>query len=138
MALCVRFLQALAPDQKAAALEQHEPTLEALALAIAHRAELKPVALPTATADARDLPEELRLVSSCTHLLIGRASALHVRWHACMACLLCWQRLCMARNNPTVGKLTAASWQHSRQARLFAVAVVVITHVWFWCFADAP
>lgn len=54
--------QALAPAAQVAALQLHAPTLEALVAALVTRTELKPVALATATADARDLPEEKRLV----------------------------------------------------------------------------
>jgi hypothetical protein len=63
--------QALAPAARAAALQRHAPTLEALAAALVTRTELKPVALATATADARDLPEEKRLVSPVA-ALFGR------------------------------------------------------------------
>jgi hypothetical protein len=55
-------LQALPPDQNAAALLQHQPITEALATALVRRTELRPVALGTATADARDLPEDMRMV----------------------------------------------------------------------------
>lgn len=58
---------------------QLEPKLEALVAALVQRTELKPVALATATADARDLPEEMRLVS-----IVHSA---HMRcWFACLVC----------------------------------------------------
>jgi hypothetical protein len=44
-------------------MQQLEAKLEALVVALVRRTELKPVALATATADARDLQEEMRLVS---------------------------------------------------------------------------
>jgi hypothetical protein len=56
-------LQALPPDQQALAVLQQQPVILDLVLALIGRSELKPAAISTATADARDLPEELRLVS---------------------------------------------------------------------------
>jgi hypothetical protein len=44
-------------------MQQLEAKLEALVAALVQRTELTPAALATATADARDLPEEMRLVS---------------------------------------------------------------------------
>jgi len=59
---CRVLLQALEGAQQAAALQQQQPLLQALAEALVHRAQLKPAALASATADARDLPEEMRMV----------------------------------------------------------------------------
>lgn len=55
-------LQALPRDQEAVVVLQQQPVIYDLVLALIGRSELKPSAISTATADARDLPEELRLV----------------------------------------------------------------------------
>lgn len=56
-------VQALPRDQQAVVVLQQQPVIHDLVLALIGRSELKPTAISTATADARDLPEELRLVS---------------------------------------------------------------------------
>jgi hypothetical protein len=43
-------------------LAQQQPVLEALTAALVRRTQLNPAAAAAATADARDLPEEMRMV----------------------------------------------------------------------------
>jgi hypothetical protein len=43
-------------------LVQQQPVLEALTAALVRRTQLNPAAAAAATADARDLPEEMRMV----------------------------------------------------------------------------
>jgi hypothetical protein len=56
-------LQALPQDQQSLLLVQQQAVLEALTAALVRRTQLSPAAAAAATADARDLPEEMRMVS---------------------------------------------------------------------------
>lgn len=57
------MLQGLPPDQQSSMLLQQRGVLEALTRALVRRTQLSPEAAAAATADARDLPEETRMVS---------------------------------------------------------------------------
>jgi hypothetical protein len=55
-------LQALPQDRQGLLLVQQQAVLEALTAALVRRTQLSPAAAAAATADARDLPEEMRMV----------------------------------------------------------------------------
>lgn len=55
-------LQALPEELRAALLVHQRPVLEALTAGLIQRTQLTPAAAAVATADARDLPEETRVV----------------------------------------------------------------------------
>ncbi|WIA41134.1 hypothetical protein OEZ86_004758 [Tetradesmus obliquus] len=55
-------LQALPQDQQSVLLAQQQAVLEALTAALVRRTQLSAAAAAAATADARDLPEEMRMV----------------------------------------------------------------------------
>lgn len=54
--------QALPQDQQSVLLAQQQAVLEALTAALVRRTQLSAAAAAAATADARDLPEEMRMV----------------------------------------------------------------------------
>ena len=56
-------LMGLPPEVRQGALHQQQTTLQALTRAVVRRTQLAPEVAATATADARDLPEETRMVS---------------------------------------------------------------------------
>jgi hypothetical protein len=60
LSFCV--VQALPQDRQGLLLAQQQPVLEALTAALVRRTQLNPAAAAAATADARDLPEEMRMV----------------------------------------------------------------------------
>lgn len=68
-------LQAFPNEQLAAILVQQQPVVEALTAALVRRTQLTPVSLAAATADARDLPEEMRTVGAAALWAGGQAGA---------------------------------------------------------------